>query len=74
MTSRVDQGPITIGVVTPTGGGVGTLVRIEGTGFTIDAVQTSVLFGGAVGRIESVSGDRDRGPCAERGRRRPADR
>ncbi len=55
LTSRLIQGPISVTAVTPTAGGPGTLVRITGTGFTTDAAVTRVLFGGAVGRVESVS-------------------
>ena len=55
VATRVEQGPIAVISVTPPSGGAGTLVRIEGTGFTTDIEQTRVLFGGAVGRVESVA-------------------
>ncbi len=55
LTNRVEQTPIALTSVSPASGGTGTLVRIGGTGFSTSATQTTVLFGGALGRVESVS-------------------
>jgi hypothetical protein len=47
------QSSVTIDQVSPSSGGSGTLVSISGSGFSTDASDTIVLFGGIAGRTVS---------------------
>lgn len=55
LTTSVEAGPLTVTGVSPVSGGPGTPVRITGTGFTIDADRTRVIFGQAPGRVVAVT-------------------
>jgi hypothetical protein len=52
------QGELAITSMSPAGGGPGTVVAIEGTGFSSDASKARVLFGGIAGRTLSASNSR----------------
>ena len=52
------QGNIGISGATPTSGGPGTLVTISGAGFSTEASETRVLFGGIAGRTLSSASTR----------------
>ena len=55
LSSRLEQGPVTIASVAPAGASPGTQVVITGSGFSGGAGQTTVLFGGVRGRLLNAS-------------------
>jgi hypothetical protein len=55
---RFAQKALTLTSVTPTSGGPGTSVVIEGDGFTIDGSDAMVLFGDVPGKVVSASATR----------------
>jgi PKD repeat protein len=55
LSSTFVQGNITVTSVAPLSGGPGTLVRIDGTGFSTDLEETLVRFGGVEGRVTTVT-------------------
>lgn len=58
VSSRLDQGPVSITAVQPASGGPGTAVAIEGSGFGDDVERVRVLFGGVPGRVAAVTPSR----------------
>ncbi len=55
VTSRLDQGPVSVTTVQPASGGPGTAVAIGGTGFGDDVARVRVLFGGIPGQVTAVT-------------------
>ena len=55
LSFKFKQAPLAVTSVSPTAGPPGTVVTIDGSGFSSSADDTSVLFGGIAGKIISAT-------------------